>query len=63
MEHWISVELKRRREELLRSAARPVPRSWKSGRSRGLRGYMANRAQSLSELFAGFAQVLRNEEV
>ena len=63
MEHWISVDLQRRREELHAQAAHArVIRRLESGRSSSLRGRLADSAQSLSELLAGFARVMRNNE-
>lgn len=63
MEHWISVDLQRRREELLAQAAHArTIRELESGRSSSIRGRIADSAESLSELLAGFARVMRNDE-
>lgn len=63
MEHWISVEIQRRREEYWDDAARArALRCRESGRSTKLRGRIADGAQSLSELLADLARVLRKEE-
>jgi hypothetical protein len=63
MEHWISVDIQRRREELHAQAARSrVIRMLESGRSRKLRARIADGAESLSELLAGLARVMRSDE-
>jgi hypothetical protein len=63
MEHWISVDIHRRREELHAQAARSrVIRMLESGRSRKLRARIADSAESLSELLAGLARVMRSDE-
>ncbi len=64
MEHWISADIQRRREELHAGAARArLIRTLESGRSSGIRGHIADRAQALSDLLGGLAQALRNREV
>jgi len=63
MEHWISVDIHRRRDELHAQAVRArIIRMLESGRSSSLRGRIANSAESLSELLAGFARVMRNDK-
>ena len=63
MEHWISVDIHRRRDELHAQAVRArIIRMLESGRSRSLRGRIADSAESLSELLAGFARVMRNDK-
>lgn len=62
MEHWISVEIHRRREDLLAQAARArIIRMLESGRSSSIRGRIADAADSVSELFAGLARSMRVE--
>lgn len=62
MEHWISVEIHRRREDLLAQAARArTIRMLESGRSSSIRGRIADAADSVSELFAGLARSMRVE--
>jgi hypothetical protein len=63
MEHWISVDIQRRREELHAEAVRSrMIRMLESGRSRTLRARIADGAESLSELLAGLARVMRSDE-
>ncbi len=63
MEHWVSVEVHRRREDLLAEAARArIIRMLESGRSSGIRGRIADGAESLSVVLAGFARAMRNPE-
>jgi hypothetical protein len=63
MEHWISVDIQRRREELHAQAARSrIIRMLESGRSSRLRARIADGAESLSELLAGLARVMRSDE-
>ena len=63
MEHWISVDIHRRRDELHAQAVRArIIRMLESGRSSSLRGRIADSAESLSELLAGFARVMRNDK-
>ena len=63
MEHWISVDIHRRRDELHAQAVRArTIRMLESGRSSSLRGRIADSAESLSELLAGFARVMRNDK-
>jgi hypothetical protein len=62
MEHWMSVEVHRRREELLAQAARArIIRMLESGRSSSIRGRIADSAESLSVVLAGFARAMRSE--
>lgn len=62
MEHWMSVEIHHRREELLAQAARArVIRTLESGRSSSIRGRIADGAESLSVLLAGLARSMRND--
>jgi len=63
MEHWIGVDISRRREELYEQAAHArIIRMLESGRSSSLRGRIADGAETLSELFAGVARVMRKDE-
>lgn len=63
MEHWISVEVHRRREELLAQAARArIIRMLESGRSSTIRGRIADGAELLSVALAGFARAIRSPE-
>ena len=62
MDHWISAETHRRREELFDYAARARQiRKAREGRS-SIRGAMATGAQALSNAFGHFAYVLRENE-
>lgn len=63
MEHWISADIQRRREDLHAQAARArLLRLAESGRSSGLRGRIADNAESLSELLAGLARAMRKSQ-
>lgn len=63
MEHWMSVEIHYRREQLLAQAVRArVIRTLESGRSSSFRGRIADGAESLSVLLAGLARTMRNHE-
>ncbi len=63
MEHWISADIQRRREELHASAERSrIVRMLESGRSSSIRERLADGAESLSDLFAGLAQAMRDRE-
>lgn len=60
MDHWISVHIEKRREELYADAAHArIIRMLESGRSTGIRGRIADGAQAASEALAQFAQRLR----
>lgn len=60
MDHWISVHIDRRREELLAEAARArIIRMLESGRSTGIRGRIADGAESASNALATLARRLR----
>lgn len=60
MEHWISVDIDRRREELHAQAVRArLIRLLESGRSSGIRGRIADGADSLSDVLADFARAMR----
>lgn len=60
MDHWISVHIDKRREELYADAARArIIRMLESGRSSGIRGYVADGAESASNALANFARRLR----
>lgn len=62
MEHWISVEIHQRRDDLLAEAARArIIRMLESGRSSGIRGRIADSAESCSALLAGLARAMRND--
>jgi len=62
MQHWYSVDIQRRREELHAQAARlRMIRMLESGRSNSIRRRIADSAESLSDLLAGFARAMRNE--
>lgn len=63
MEHWISVDIQQRRDDLYAQAARArLLRMLESGRSTGLRDRIADSAETLSDLLAGLARVMRNHE-
>jgi hypothetical protein len=63
MEHWFSVDIERRREELYAQAVRArLIRLLESGRSSGLRGRIADHAESLSDALAHFARAVRGFE-
>lgn len=63
MEHWIGVEIQRRREELHAEAHRDrIMRMLESGRSSSIRGRIADSAESLSDLLAGLARAIRDEQ-
>lgn len=63
MDNWIGTAVRQRREELLAQAARArMLRELESGRSSTIRVRLAQTAQTLSDLLAGFAQALRNDE-
>jgi hypothetical protein len=63
MEHWLSVEIHQRRDEMLAQAARArIIRMLEDGRSSSIRGHIADSAESLSVLLAGFARAMRNHE-
>jgi hypothetical protein len=64
MEHWMSVEIHRRREEMLAQAAHArIIRMLESGRSSGtIRGRIADSADSLSAALAGLARAIRSPE-
>lgn len=60
MDHWISVHIEKRREELYADAARArIIRMLESGRSTGLRGSIANGAECASNALANLARRLR----
>lgn len=60
MDHWISVHIEKRREELHADAARArIIRMLESGRSMGIRGRIADGAESASNVLANFARRLR----
>lgn len=61
MDHWISVHIEQRREELYQDAARArTIRMIESGRSSGgIRGRIADGAQTASDALANFARRLR----
>lgn len=60
MDHWISVHIEERREALHADAARArIIRMLESGRSRGIRGRIADGAESASNALANFARRLR----
>ncbi len=63
MEHWYSVDIQRRREELHAQAERSrIIRKLESGRSSSIRRRIAESAESLSDLLACFARAMRNDE-
>jgi hypothetical protein len=63
MELWLSIDIQRRREELLRQAADArILRALESGRSSKIRARIADSAQVLSDLLADLARVMRSEE-
>lgn len=60
MDHWVSVHIDLRREEMVAEAARArIIRMLESGRSRSIRGRIADGAQSASNLLANFARRMR----
>lgn len=60
MDHWIGSHIEKRREELYADAVRArVIRTLESGRSSGIRGYVADGAESFSHVLADFARRLR----
>jgi hypothetical protein len=63
MEHWVSVEIHRRREDMLAEAARArIIRMLESGRSSSIRGRIADSAELLSVALAGLARAIRSPE-
>jgi len=60
MDHWVSVHIDRRREELFAQAAHArIIRMLESGRSRSIRGRIADGAEAASNLLANFARRMR----
>lgn len=60
MDHWISVHIDRRREEFYADAARArIIRMLESGRSRSIRGRIADGAEFAGNALADFARRLR----
>jgi hypothetical protein len=60
MDIWIDVHIDKRREELYADAARArIIRMLESGRSTGIRGRIAEGAESASNALANFARRLR----
>ena len=60
MEHWLSVEIHSRRDELLAQAEHArIIRMLESGRSSSIRERIADSADSLSGMLAGLAQLIR----
>jgi hypothetical protein len=60
MDHWIGVHIQKRREELYADAARiRMIRMLESGRSSGLRGRIADGAESVGNLLMQLAQRMR----
>ena len=60
MEHWLSVEIHSRRDELLAQAEHArIIRMLESGRSSSIRERIADSADSLSDMLAGLAQIIR----
>ena len=63
MDLWLGFDIHQRREHLLAQAEHArIIRMLESGRSSSLRGHLADSAESLSDLLAGFARALRNNE-
>jgi hypothetical protein len=63
MNMWYDAEHRMRRDELLASAGQArLARLAVRGRSRSLRGRIANGAQILSDLFAGVAHQMRDND-
>jgi hypothetical protein len=63
MNIWYDAEYRMRRDEILASAARArLVRLATSGRSKSLRERIADGAQSMSDLLAGFARVMRGTQ-
>jgi hypothetical protein len=60
MDYWIGVHIEKRREELYNDAARArIIRMLESGRSTGIRGRIADGAESASNVLANLARRLR----
>jgi len=60
MDHWLSVHIDQRREQLYAEAARArIIRMLESGRSTSLRGRIADSAESASILLANLARKMR----
>jgi hypothetical protein len=63
MDIWYDAEYRMRRDEILASAARArLIRLATSGRSKSLRGRIADGAQSMSDLLASLAHVVRGTQ-
>lgn len=63
MDHWIESETRYRRQQLYAHAARAhLLRLAESGRSKSVRGHVADGAQTMSELLASFARTVRGHE-
>ena len=60
MDLWLEAEIRMRRDDAFASAAnRRTIRTVESGRSRSIRGRIADGAQTLSDAFASVARTLR----
>lgn len=60
MDHWISVHIEKRREELHADAARArIIRMLESGRSPGIRGRIADGAELAGNALSNLARRLR----
>lgn len=63
MDLWIGTAVRQRREELLAQAAHVrMLREMERRRSSVIRGKIAQTAQTLSDVLAGFAQSMRNDQ-
>ena len=63
MEPWISSETHQRREDLYSFASRSrIIRKVESGQSHSIRGFIADRAQAMSDLLAHVAHAMRDEQ-
>ena len=63
MEYWYETEIRAHRNELLAAAERSRHvRLAESGRSTGVRAYLADSAQAMSERLAELASSLRGTE-
>ena len=63
MEYWFETEIRAHRNDVLASAKRGrLARLAESGRSTGVRAYLADSAQAMSERLAEFASLLRGTE-
>lgn len=63
MEYWYEAEIRAHRNEVLAAAERSrLARLAESGRSTGVRAYLADNVEAMSERLAQFASLLRGTE-